>query len=111
MMMIFVERDQDGNIVSLRREANRPGMECKQAVDREIVEFLGGIDETDAKIKLLALTDTAAARILEDLLELLIDKELIMFTELPEEAQQKILARKRLRQRISREPFIVDDII
>ena len=37
-------------------------------------------------------------RVLEDLIEMLTAKGIILFTELPESAQQKILLRKRLRK-------------
>lgn len=46
----------------------------------------------------LQQTDADVVRVLDDLIELLIDKGVIQFTELPQEAQQKLLNRSQLRQ-------------
>ena len=109
--MIYVERNENGEIVSLRRDADKPGMECKQSMDIEIFDFLGGSQSSDMKLQLLASTDTAIVRILEDVIDLMVNKNLIMFTELPEAAQQKIRARKGIRLGAGQESIIVDDIL
>jgi hypothetical protein len=46
----------------------------------------------------LKQSDADVVRVLNDLIELLIDKGVIQFTELPLEAQQKLLNRSQLRQ-------------
>jgi hypothetical protein len=109
--MIYVERNEKGEIVSLQRDADKPGMECKQSMDIEIFDFLGGSQSFDMKSQLLASSDTEMVRILEDVIDLLVSKNLIMFTELPEAVQQKIRVRKRIRQGICQESIIVDDIL
>ena len=43
-------------------------------------------------------SDLALARVIEDLIEVLIDKKLIMFTDFPEGAQRKLLDRRGLRK-------------
>ena len=50
-------------------------------------------------------------RIVEDLIDLLIRKNLILFTELPEDAQAKIRERKRVRAIMTDEDLVVDDIL
>jgi acyl-coenzyme A synthetase/AMP-(fatty) acid ligase len=55
--------------------------------------------------------DAGAIRILEDLIDLLVKKNIFMFTELPKDAQMKIQERRQLRQKIGKETIIVDDII
>ena len=108
--MIYLERDTQGKIIALRREYT-PGMECKQSVDNEILEFLGQQQTDDAVLQILAATDVGIMRILEDLINLLISKNIIMSTELPEEAQNKLQKRQQIRQKIGKETLIVDDII
>ncbi len=108
--MIYLERDTEGKIIALRREYT-PGMECKQFVDNEILEFLGHQKTDDAVLQMLAATDVGIMRILEDLINLLISKNIIMSTELPEEAQNKLQQRQQIRRKIGRETLIVDDII
>ena len=109
--MFYVERDQQGKIVAVRRDASMPGMELKESVDDEIVEFLGHEETNDSLIHILAATDVGVMRILEDLIDLLVHKNIIMTTELPEDAQIKLRQRQQMRRRIGKETFIVDDIL
>lgn len=109
--MLYVERNQMGKIIAVRRDADMSGMECKESVDDEILEFLGS-KETNASIeRILATMDVGVIRILEDLIDLLVKKNIIMSTELPEDAQIKLRERQQMRQRIAKESIIVDDII
>lgn len=109
--MFYVERNKKGEIITLRREADIPGMEFKQSVDNEILAFLGH-EETNASIlQVLASTDVGVMRIVEDLINLLINKNIIMSTEFPEDAQIKLRQRQQMRQRIGKDTLVVDDII
>ena len=55
--------------------------------------------------------DNAIVRVLEDLVDLLIDKKLILFTELPAAAQEKLSGRKRIRQQLGSGDLMVDDVL
>jgi hypothetical protein len=48
----------------------------------------------------LSATDADLARVVEDLIALLADNGVIMFTDLPEGARRKLLLRGRLRARL-----------
>lgn len=109
--MLYVERNEVGKIVAVLREASRPDMESKLTVDSEILDFLGEHIDRDAVLQLLASMDTGVIRVVEDLIDLLIKKNIIMLTELPEEAQEKLISRQRVRQRIGKDSIIVDDIL
>ena len=50
-------------------------------------------DKTDA----LSQTDTSLVRVLEDLIDVLITRGVIQFTDLPEAAQAKLLERRETR--------------
>jgi hypothetical protein len=80
-------------------------------MDKELIDFLNKNIGDDPWLKFLSMSDISAVRILEDLVDLLIRKNIILFTELPEEAQTKIRERKIARQNISGHEFMVDDII
>ena len=111
MDMLFVERDETGNITALHVR-QEPGIsEQKSIMDEEILEFLSKNVETDPWVQLLSLSDIGIIRILEDLIDLLIRKNLILFTELPEEAQVKIRERKRVRKKMGPSHLMVDDIL
>ena len=76
-----------------------------------MLAFLRASGELDALAQLLALSDNAIVRVLEDLIDLLIDKKLILFTELPAAAQEKLSGRKRIRQQLGSGDLMVDDVL
>jgi len=109
--MLYVERDDNGNIIGLHRTPDPKADEQKSIMDEEILAFLNKNVDTDPWVQLLSLSDIGIIRILEDLIDLLIRKNVILFTDLPEEAQSKIRERKKVRERIAPQDFMVDDIL
>lgn len=89
--MIYAQRDTQGRVtaISLTRDAAHP--EAMEETAPEIIAF------QDAAGGELARSDLALARVLEDLMEILIDKAVIRFTDLPAAAQKKLMARRSLR--------------
>jgi len=95
----------------LRTVAAPGSTEEKSITDEEVLDFLkDNLDNTFLK-SLLAHSDAGLIRLLEDLIDLLTKKNIILFTELPEKAQAKIIEREQIRERISSQDIIVDDII
>ena len=86
-------------------------MEHKSAVDVEILEFLGYGENDSSVFQILAAMDAGVVRVLEDLVDLLVRKNIIMFTEFPEEAQKKLSIRRQIRENIGKESIIVGDIV
>ncbi len=109
--MLFVERDDEGNIAAIRQGPPQDGLEPVSLLDDEILLFLQGSGDINAISQLLTLSDKTIIRVVEDLIDLLISKKIILFTELPAEAQDKIRQRKRARQQLSHDGIMVDDII
>ena len=93
--MPFIKRDQSGKIdaVSLNESAD-----FAEFVDAESAEIEVFLEDARPSADSLRESDSDLVRVLEDLIEMLTAKGVIMFTELPESAQQKILFRKRLRK-------------
>jgi len=56
-----------------------------------------------------ATLDVAFIRVLEDLIDTLIEKGVLRLTDLPEEAQQKLSERKGLRRRLNDDLNLLDD--
>ena len=109
--MLYVERDNDGNITALHNKPETGSEEQKSILDEEILKFLNKNVDTDPWMELLSLSDIGTIRILEDLIDLLIKKNIILFTELPEAAQAKINERKKVRQQMDTSELMVDDIL
>lgn len=109
--MLYIERDADGAIVAIHQAPSAKATEQKALMDEEVLAFLGRDGKLDSWIKLLSLSDVSIIRVLEDLIDLLVKKNLIMLTELPEEARAKLRERKRVRERMEHDQLIVDDIL
>jgi len=54
------------------------------------------------KSNALSQSDTSLVRVLEDLIDVLINRGVIQFTDLPEAAQAKLLERRETRANLSR---------
>ena len=93
--MPFIKRDESGKIdaVSINESAD-----FAEFVDAESAELEVFLENARPSADSLRESDSDLVRVLEDLIEMLTAKGVIMFTELPESAQQKILFRKRLRK-------------
>ena len=92
--MPFVKRDEQGAVIALSQESGVGFIEELSQDDPAVTAFLqamGGQDST------LEASDLDLIRVVEDVVELLIAKGLILFTELPEDAQQKIMRRQKMR--------------
>ncbi|MDW7773512.1 MAG: hypothetical protein SCH71_11550 [Desulfobulbaceae bacterium] len=109
--MLYVERNDKGDIVAVRRRS--PGEkdgEKLSLLNAEVLAFLSRSEsEVNSLAQILALTDESIIRVLEDLIDLLIKKNVILFTELPVQAQEKIRERKQAREMINTDPLMVDD--
>jgi hypothetical protein len=96
--MPFALRNPDGEIESLHR-ASRAGAEFLPDDDAEVQAFVGNRPSTRGDFERL---DADFVRVIEDVIDTLIVKNIINITELPEQAQAKLFARKSFRERVSR---------
>lgn len=95
--MPFIIRDDEGRIAAVYNQPVEGGEEV--AGDDE--EFLAFIHETAPKAALdndWVQSDLGLARVIEDLVDVLIDKNVINFTDFPEGAQRKLLERRGMRK-------------
>ncbi|MFH2011123.1 MAG: hypothetical protein ABIJ37_00220 [Pseudomonadota bacterium] len=109
--MLYVERAEDGKIVALHSQPGQNVTEQKNVIDDEMLEFINSNVNTESFKLLLTMSDYSIIRVIEDILDLLIKKNIILFTELPELAREKIQERKRVRNRLVSQNVMVDDIL
>jgi hypothetical protein len=89
--MPYVQRDATGAVASLHREANDSAPEFLPDEHPDVQAFVG----RDAFARL----DADFVRVLEDVIDTLISKNLLNITDLPAEAQMKLFSRKSYRER------------
>ncbi|HPJ96062.1 MAG TPA: hypothetical protein PK022_02055 [Syntrophales bacterium] len=110
--MLYVERNDEGNIIALHNSPQENAVEQKTSVDQEVLDFLEQNATSESWQTLLTISDMGFIRLLEDMVDLLIRKNVIIFTELPEKAQEKIMERKKIREKYATHSILtVDDII
>ncbi|MFT5117429.1 MAG: hypothetical protein ACI9NY_000958 [Kiritimatiellia bacterium] len=111
--MPYIQRDIDGAIISLKRKADEEHADFLSATHADVINFLTDGTELDANAsakETLFESDQGFTRATEDLIHLLIQKNMIIFTELPAEVQTKMLAREKLRSNLSNSPYnFLDD--
>ncbi|MBN4083120.1 hypothetical protein JYU08_00375 [bacterium AH-315-B06] len=111
--MPFVSRNEQGAITGVFGRQTAIAHEELDVDHPELRAFLQGPGARHVRGRLLA-SDTEMARIAEDIIEVLIAKNIINFTDFPREAQQKLLRRRDLRRNLSTLSNLVgdeDDII
>lgn len=114
--MPYINRDQNNQIIALYTEPPFEGAEHLPTHHDDIIAFLNSHQDGDNNQPLHFLTnsDYELVRVLEDLIELLIDKNQILFTELPAQAQKKLVQRRGARQNLQESDSLMineDDIL
>lgn len=114
---MFIKRDSQGRIIAVSVFADNGFDEQLNADNHELKAFMRTVTDepvsssavSSNKAASLQSSDTELARVLEDMIDLLTAKGIFQFTELPQAAQEKLLARKNLRQRIRKLDLLGDD--
>lgn len=92
--MPYVKRDEQGRIHAVNLEPAE-GMEEIPLHSPELMEFMRQVGLEQGTLQ---ESDMRLVRVLEDLIDLLIDRDVIRFTDLPLPAQEKLMERRSLRQ-------------
>ncbi len=91
--MVFVERDHKGLILRVEQQPF-DGMTGELAVeDQELQQWLRTREEVKKRLEHLRETDLDVARVLEDLVCVLVEKGVIQYTDLPQAARNKLDSR------------------
>ncbi len=110
--MLFIERNQNGVITAIHNNNPQGTFEQASLKDPAVLQFLQQTNTSDELItRVLAQSDSDLVRVVEDLIRLLIDRNIINFTDLPVAAQTKIRNRQTIRSQLAETDFMVDDIL
>lgn len=97
--MPYILRDESGEITAISQSA-MPYAGWEE-VEQGSKEYLAYLDDAISKEDRFRESDIQLARVLEDLISLLIDRDFIRFTDFPNAAQQRLLERQGLRSKKS----------
>lgn len=95
--MPYVLRNAEGQIDSVHRSTTAAG-EFLPEGHPELLAFLGG----SAAAPQFEQLDADFVRVIEDVIDTLIVRHIINITDLPDQAQAKLFARKSFRERVSK---------
>lgn len=98
--MPFVKRDPSGRVVALFRERSDEAPEYLDASSPEIADFSDPEGARGERANMLQ-SDLEMIRVYEDLIDILISKRIVVLTDFPPRAQEKLVRRKRLRSSLS----------
>lgn len=109
--MPYLKRNSAGEVVALMAVESNDAREWASPDSPEVLLFLAGVqpgsDGGNAnKLEMLA-ADLSLIRVIEDVIDILIDKNIIIFSELPAPVQEKLLRKKGQREKL----FGVGDIL
>lgn len=102
--MLYVARDSEGNIREIYPVPMGDAREALPADDPAVLQF---IHQRWRRHELESL-DKDFIRTIEDVIELLMTKNLILFTDLPPKVQEKLLRRREVRQQTNYPQFLAD---
>lgn len=90
----FVKRDRDGAIAAVSR---RQLTDDWEKISNDAPELMAYTDTDLPEDNNLDSTDLGLVRVLEDTIDLLIERGVLRFTDFPEAAQTKLLERRSMR--------------
>lgn len=98
--MPYVSRNPEGKIIAI---FDRPGPDAEEKIaldDAELLTFLSRDGLKEYAKHLLEETDKSIVRVVDDLIEVLLKKHLLLVTDLPLPAREKLLNRQEAREKL-----------
>jgi len=103
--MPYVMRNAEGRIIAVLSEEVE-GSEMVGSNDPDLGKFLSADSPEQRAQRELMESDLGLIRVIEDLINVLVERGVIMFNDFPEPVQRKLLSRSGLRKEFS----YVDDL-
>lgn len=97
--MPYVVRNAEGQLASLHRQGTEEAKEFLEDHDPDVLAFMG---PTDDGISHFSRLDADFVRVIEDLVDVLLTKNVLNITDLPAEAQAKLFARRSFREKAAK---------
>ena len=104
--MPYVKRNKSGEITAVSQDADGGFSEELSSQNAELNDFVASVSNVGLDLE---DTDLSFVRVVEDVIELLIAKNMILFTELPDSAQTKMMDRQKLRTALTSHLDLLED--
>lgn len=108
--MPYIQRSSEGEISAVSATKTESISEWIESDAPELTNYLSCLAGNAPEVAgALAQSDHALVRVVDDLVNVLIEKNLMRFTDLPEAAQKKLMARQSLRQSLNSLQLLGDE--
>jgi len=107
--MPYVTRNENGEVVAIHQNQSGESVHWEEATSVDVIEFLKQSDASAPVKHALTGSDNEMVRVIEDLVELLMEKQMFVYTELPEAVQVKLNTRKQLRKDMNSLGNLIND--
>jgi hypothetical protein len=98
--MVYVERDAAGRIVRVEHQAFADMTETLSLDDAELLGWLAMREGVHERLAQLKSSDLEMIRVLEDLVDVLVTRGVLRYTDLPAAAREKLHARAEVRSKL-----------
>lgn len=105
--MAYILRNAQGNIIAVSAENDLEGN--WQFIQEDTPEYVDYLENSLAKNSKFRESDIQLARVLEDLISMLIERNLIRFTDFPVAAQKRLIDRQTLRKKTQLSSILEDE--
>jgi hypothetical protein len=107
--MPYVLRNADGSIQAVSSNEAMASLPAWESIDEHAPDYMLFLESAISTADPFRESDIHLARVLEDLINVLIERDVIRFTDLPEAARKRLLERQALRQKRTQLSNILDD--
>ena len=106
--MFYVQRNADGQLTRVQAEASAGFTETLPTGHPELQAWFAN-EAVSSSLKQLKQSDLDMIRVLDDLIQVLTDKGVIRITDLPPEAQAKLMDRSQAREALGGLSHLVEE--
>jgi len=99
--LTYIKRNEDGEIISVHKDQSAEYLEYLEDSNLELKNFLMKVEMSEMLKNSLSSSDREMIRVIDDLIDLLIEKQVFVFTELPEAVQAKLNTRNTMRSEMN----------
>ena len=96
--MVYIIRDDEGKVLSIHEKPFSPEQESLALDNPEIQDFLARCDRNESLMFLSS--DLQLIRVIEDLVDILLSKNIINITDFPPKVIDKLMSRQSVRKRL-----------
>lgn len=107
--MPYVLKDTGGKVIAASAANEMPTGAGWVPVAPDAPDYLAFLEASLAAANPFRESDINLARVLEDLIEVLIDRDVIRFTDFPEAARKRLLERQALRRKTQLSQILDED--